>query len=247
MGGSGNLTRTELYTPEASSRIKFATGGTAGLESSNVGSIARRKVTFARGLPGATAPEPSRGLQLDRSSPRQRAETVPELSYELHSGCSVTATISGRVCRALAEHCGESNVHGREVGGILVGHRCERRSENEREYSLSVTDLIPVRSFDSSSAHISLTEDEWIRAERELGQKYTPEGKCRLGWYHTHPVQGIFFSTQDHRAHNIFVEAYQFALVVDPRSMEAGLFYWSSYQERILAGPICFALRRCGK
>src|SRR5947199_73140 len=83
-------------------------------------------------------------------------------------------------------HSGESNVHGREVGGILVGHRCQRRNENHREeYSLSVTDVIPVRSFDNSNAHLSFTEDEWGRAESDLGQKYRPQGKCRLGWYHT--------------------------------------------------------------
>jgi len=185
-------------------------------------------------------------LQLDFPSPaRPHAEAVPELLYDLASGGTVTTTICGRVCRALVKHCGESNVHGHEVGGILVGHRCERRNENDlREYSLSVTDVIPIRSFDSSNAHVSFTEDEWVRAGCELGQKYTPQGKCRLGWYHTHPMQGIFFSTQDHRAHDIFAEAYHFALVIDPRSMEAGLFYWSSYGKRTLAGPILFALRR---
>jgi len=240
--GSGDVTR---ITFEMSSRIKFATGEPASRE--QVPAETSRKVNFVDGLPQATTPELGCGAHLDRVPIHAQVKTVPELSYEMRSGAKVTVTVGGSACRALTEHCGESNVHGREVGGVLVGYRCERHSENnQREYSLCLTDLIPIRSFDSSSAYITFTEDEWIRAERELGQRYSPEGKCRLGWYHTHPVQGMFFSAQDQRAHEIFKEPHQFALVVDPRSMEAGLFYWSSYEEKILAGPLSFGVRRLG-
>ena len=33
-------------------------------------------------------------------------------------------------------------------------------------------------------------------------------------------------------------------LVVDPRSMDAGLFFWEDYGQRRLAGPVRFPLRR---
>jgi len=151
--------------------------------------------------------------------------------------------MSGGLCHSLIEHCEESNVHGREVGGILVGYRCERRDEQGKyRYDVVATDLIPIRSSDSSRSHICFTERAWADAERELNIRYMPEGKRRLGWYHTHPVQGIFFSAQDQRSHAIFTEAYQFALVVAPRRMEAGLFYWSSYHDDIVGGPIRFPL-----
>jgi proteasome lid subunit RPN8/RPN11 len=247
IGDSADLGTAKSQMLKPSSKVKFASD-----ERHSPGAASRdasgHRVTFVDGLPEPRSQEFSKS-QLDAPPPeRPLAEMVPEVSYDLDSGATVTATMCGRVCRALVEHCGESNIHGREVGGVLVGHRSEREDDDHRkQYSLSITDLIPIRSFDSSDAHISITEDEWTRAECELGQKYTPEGKCRLGWYHTHPIQGIFFSKQDHRAHDIFVQAYQFALVVDPRNMEAGLFYWSSYEERILAGPVRFALRRFGK
>jgi len=182
----------------------------------------------------------------------QRVEAVPALSYEIRSLGSVTTTMAGLVCRKLIEHCEESNLHGREVGGILVGYCSERiepdqRMGLERGYEIVVTNSIPISSFDSSNVHLSFTEESWSRAEDEVRQKYAPEGKIRLGWYHTHPDQGIFFSSQDEVAHEIFAEPYQFALVVDPRSMEAGLFYRGLYPQPIMAGPICFRLTQRGK
>jgi proteasome lid subunit RPN8/RPN11 len=194
---------------------------------------------------------PGNSCQSQSNSPqirRQRADVVPEVRYQLQSGSYVNATISGRVCRGLADHGAQSNEHGKEVGGIVVGHWSEqRRPDGTLEHSLSLTDLIPVASFDSSSAHISFTECAWIRAEEELVQRYAPAGKIRLGWYHTHPLQGIFFSDKDQSAHAIFSEPHQFALVIDPLRMEAGWFYWTSYENRILAGPICFGLIRARK
>jgi proteasome lid subunit RPN8/RPN11 len=159
----------------------------------------------------------------------------------MDSGSRVTATISAGACHALVESCGASNMHGREVGGILVGHcRQISRAGSQHDYKLSITDVIPVASLDSSSDHISFGEQAWNRAEHEIKRQYA--GKLKLGWYHTHPTQGIFFSTQDHKAHGVFDQAYHCALVVDPISMEAGLFYWRDRGSRIVAGPICFPL-----
>jgi len=173
---------------------------------------------------------------------------VPELSYELPGLGSVTATITGRVCRMLVEHCKESNFHGREVGGMLVGHCGQREIAGAAvtgpEYELVLTDAIPICSFNNSRDHLSVTEEAWARAEEELRKKYAPQGKVRLGWYHTHPDQGIFFSGKDRTAHRIFGEPYELALVVDPRGMEAGLFHWAWRTSMSVAGPLCFSLVR---
>jgi proteasome lid subunit RPN8/RPN11 len=233
--------------PATPSRIRFLPAGTADMPAVlAAGSV--RRIRFVDGLPKPMSQD-WHGLPLVRPlAKRSYADSVPEISYELRSGSRVMTTICGRACRALAEHCGESNLHGHEVGGILVGTLHQRQNEDEHwNFILSITDLIPIRSFDSSSAHINFTEEDWIAAECELRRRYAPEGKCLTGWYHTHPLQGIFFSLQDRRAHEIFPRPYQCALVVDPRTMEAGLFYWSSYEERVVGGPICFALRRGGK
>jgi proteasome lid subunit RPN8/RPN11 len=91
--------------------------------------------------------------------------------------------------------------------------------------------------------------EDWNRADEYIRRKHEPGGKTRLGWYHTHPDQGIFFSSKDKKAHEVFKEPHQFALVVDPRGMEAGLFHWthaasSNAAGRSVTGPICFSLAR---
>ena len=175
-----------------------------------------------------------------------RTDAVPELSFDLGMPGEATATLTGSVCRSLIEHCGESNLHRREVGGVLVGYRSEREltrnSSKARRYELVVTNAIPVRSFDSSSDHLSFTEESWERVGQEIHDKYAGDRKLWLGWYHTHPEQGIFLSDSDQSAHGIFGEPYQFALVVDPRSMQAGLFHWQWHADKLMAGPICFSL-----
>ena len=141
------------------------------------------------------------------------------------------------------DHCGESNVHGCEVGGILVGYRYERTPEagGPVQHFVTLTDLIPVESCDRSEAHVCFDEDAWEDIERQMNERFAPrKGNAGLGWYHTHPSQGIFFSGQDRDAHTVFQRAHQFALVIDPRVMEAGLFYWLDYDARVLAGPLRF-------
>lgn len=242
----GESSRASELRAEGSGRVKFVGGKIdEHADCCLAGPAASRRITLAPPPQGASADDLCHLQSTPSRIHRQRADIVPEVSYQLRSGCYVSATISGRVCRGLADHGAESNEHGREVGGIVVGHWCkQQRADGKSEHTLSLTDLIAVASYDSSSAHISFTERAWVRAEEELTEKYASAGKIRLGWYHTHPIQGIFFSSKDHSAHSIFSEPYQFALVIDPLRMEAGWFYWASYEDRILAGPICFALIR---
>jgi len=187
--------------------------------------------------------EPRRGLHF--------VHAVPEIAFDLGRMGKANATVTGRACRTVAEHCRESNQHGREVGGLLIGHVCSQkaRGEPERgcEYDLIVTNAIPICTFDNSSVHLNFTEEAWDRAEERIRLSHSADGKTKLGWYHTHPHQGIFFSAKDSAAHQVFAEPYQFALVVDPRGMEAGLFHWISNPEKHVAGPICFSLTRRGR
>jgi proteasome lid subunit RPN8/RPN11 len=168
--------------------------------------------------------------------------SVPELSYRLGTGCTVTATFSSHACRALRNRCAGSNLHGREVGGILIGYSRQTTRVFHRRYEVMVTDVIPIESRDSSSSHISFGHAAWTSVQREISRTYFPEGKCRLGWYHTHPAQGIFFSEQDREGHALFKQPFELALVVDPKSMEAGLYYWRNYGDKTLAGPLRFAV-----
>src|SRR6266404_5974368 len=207
----GNALSNSLAAPppvaERGARVKFRTRGNDLSEAGGEGDAQRRRITFI----GQTKESVPRFCEAASSTARphsHHAEAVPELSYELPGLGSVTATITGRVCRMLVEHCKESNFHGREVGGMLVGHCGQREIAGAAvtgpEYELVLTDAIPICSFNNSRDHLSVTEEAWARAEEELRKKYAPQGKVRLGWYHTHPDQGIFFSGKDRTAHRIF-------------------------------------------
>lgn len=167
-----------------------------------------------------------------------------QLSYELHSGETVTVRMHASACQQLVSHCLVSTRHGYEVAGVLAGYRQESRATKGIQYCLDVTDVLPIESQDRSGSHIRVDEKSWGSVERMLLDLNGSQEKCKLAWYHTHPTQGIFFSRGDWESHLLFARPYQFALVVDPSSMKAGLFYWSDYDSRLQGEPLYFSLKQ---
>jgi proteasome lid subunit RPN8/RPN11 len=204
------------------------------------------RVTNSRSITVLNETQDNKKFDRQNQTHQSHAYAVPSLRYNLDSKVRVEITIPRHVCDALVGHCGDSNRHKREVGGILVGHHYEKEDEQtaDRSHKEVVTDIIPFKSSDSSGAHLRLDENSWVHVQQIFETNYAPENKVRLGWYHTHPTQGIFFSPQDRDAHTVFKMPHQFALVVDPRRMEAGLFYWEDYDKRYLSEPIVFSLKR---
>ena len=204
--------------------------------------VPRPRVRFL--TPRVAVPTPPRdAFTADApADPVFHSDTVPEIVYALPDCTSVRATLSGSVCSALRLHCRESLEHGREVGGVLVGYRTVSQTPAGAAYSVQATDLIPMESSSSSGSHVQFDETDWDYVDQQMESLYAAQGKCRVGWYHTHPTQGIFFSQYDRDAHTVFQQPFQFALVVDPQAMEAGLFYWADYRARSLGGPVRFRL-----
>ncbi len=169
---------------------------------------------------------------------------VPAIAYVLSSRDKIEVTIPRPVCEVLIRHSAESNQHGREVAGILVGYMNEQALiDRNKLYSVCVTDTIPAtRTSFSSNDRIHLDEDFWTEVDYTFDTTYNSQRKKRLGWYHTHPTQGIFFSAHDTDAHTVFTLPFQFALVIDPRHMEAGLFYWKNFDTKLLSGTVRFSL-----
>jgi len=198
----------------------------------------RPRVRFLTPRVAVPAPPPAAFT----ADPVFHSDTVPEVEYSLPDSTSVRATLSGSVCSGLRLHCRESLEHGREVGGVLVGYRTLSQTPAGAAYSVQATDLIPMKSSSSSGSHVQFDETDWDHVDQQMESLYAAQGKCRIGWYHTHPTQGIFFSQYDRDAHTVFQQPFQFALVVDPQAMEAGLFYWADYRARSLGGPVLFRL-----
>jgi proteasome lid subunit RPN8/RPN11 len=174
--------------------------------------------------------------------------SAPSFVYSLASGVVVGVTLISHACELMIRHCSESNRHGREVGGVLVGYSFEVEAvHGARSIQSVTTDIIPITSSDSSGAHLCLSEQDWLYVQRLFDTKYTAQGKVRIGWYHTHPTQKVFFSGMDVDTHTVFRQPHQFALVIDPQKMEAGLFYWKDYERQLLAGPLRFMLEARGE
>jgi proteasome lid subunit RPN8/RPN11 len=169
---------------------------------------------------------------------------APSIRYRLASGAVVEVTITRRTCEEIVQHCRESKRTKREVGGIIVGYASETKgSDVTTSFQVTATDIVRIPSLDSSIAHYAINETQWAEIGQRIETTFTPQGKSRLGWFHTHPNQGVFFSPQDRDVHTIFTLPYQFAIVVDPRNMLAGLFAWADHANRLLTESNYFPLQ----
>jgi proteasome lid subunit RPN8/RPN11 len=185
----------------------------------------------AAGERDGTAPE----LQRGRSDVPARPG---EIYFRPAEHVEVTVCFRPAAWAALLQHCDESNQHGNEICGLLVGTVAGPvRDGRTDQYSLEATDILRLESSDASGAHVSADPETWARIDEQMQQpRFT--GKDRLGWYHTHPTQGVFFSGSDRNFHAVFNRPFQFALVVDPRERIVGLFHWRDRAAQEIAGPL---------
>ncbi len=118
-----------------------------------------------------------------------------------------------------------------EVGGILLGAAYRHES---RVY-VDVHAALPVRSSDHGPVHFTFNADAWANLHRERSERY-PELNI-VGWFHTHPGLGIFFSGDDVVVQSAaFVMPWHVALVVDPVQRTMGLFGRCDGELSALAG-----------
>ncbi len=108
-----------------------------------------------------------------------------------------------------------------EICGVLVGNVYR----DARGPYLYVEAGIRGEHAGSANAQVTFTAETWNHIQKVMEESH-PDKRI-LGWYHTHPGFGIFLSGMDLFIHeNFFNEAWQVALVYDPRNREEGLFVW---------------------
>ena len=122
----------------------------------------------------------------------------------------------------------------RELGGVLLGHATQSGST----ISVHVSAALPVRSDDHGPVHFTFNADTWAQLHMDRAKRY-PQRDV-VGWYHTHPDLGVFYSADDIVVHSAaFVLPWQVGMVLDPVRGEVCLVGWSqkegSSQERDLA------------
>jgi proteasome lid subunit RPN8/RPN11 len=128
--------------------------------------------------------------------------------------------------RALEEVQAQSNSQtASELGGVLLG----RAYQYETRRFVEVEGAMPAPSEDRGPFHFTFNADVWAHVNREREAMFP--GLQIVGWFHTHPGLGVFFSGDDVVVHSAaFVMPWHVALVVDPLRNEAGFFGWKERQ-----------------
>ena len=114
------------------------------------------------------------------------------------------------------------HVHGRkiEVGGLLLGDSIEWPAAGA-DYPFATEVSLAVPAIQLSHSPVSLTMDAsvWNQA-RTLAPKLKV-----VGWFHSHPDLGAFFSGIDRSTQNHFFRLpHQIGLVIDPFRMESACY-----------------------
>jgi proteasome lid subunit RPN8/RPN11 len=146
-------------------------------------------------------------------------------SYRLHGERPPSGTplvLISQVALQQVETHGRSNLE-TELGGALLGY--VYRSGNET--FVEIVAALPAASHDHGPVHFTFTADAWSQLHREREHHY-PELTI-VGWFHTHPDLGVFFSADDVVVHSAaFVLPWHVALVVDPVRGEGCFFGWQT-------------------
>lgn len=179
--------------------------------------------------------EPSSSPDADENQPAvmqpvAAIETLPERQIpgleeecilhgqELLEG-EVTVFLSQLALKQIATHS-YSNLDC-EVGGALLGHPYQF----DDEIFLDVRAAIPAVTADQGPVHFTFTADAWAQLHKDRLQRY-PEYDI-VGWFHTHPDLGVFYSSDDVVVHSAaFTLPWHVGMVVDPLREDTALFGW---------------------
>lgn len=153
-----------------------------------------------------------------RISPGGQASTV--LRHGRDPGRdNVNVYFSSEALRGIDEHTNDSLAV--EVGGVLLG----TVTEGDKNLVVEVTASILAETSDQGPSHFTFTADSWAQIHRDRDEQY--QDLQIVGWYHSHPDLGAFYSQDDVVVHAAaFVLPWHVSLVVDPVRRELCLIGW---------------------
>lgn len=119
--------------------------------------------------------------------------------------------------RRALHHVGDSML---ERGGLLVGVPVAERAGGAPILLVHVVDAVAGVDDDATSLSLRLDASVWSRANASLGA-----GETVVGWFHSHPGLGAFFSDTDRRTQAaFFAHAFSVGWVIDPLRGEEAWF-----------------------
>ncbi|CUS05251.2 protein of unknown function [Candidatus Promineifilum breve] len=118
-----------------------------------------------------------------------------------------------------------------ELGGALLGQVYRYKSG----VVVEVKAALPATSSDHGPVHFTFSADSWSSLHRDRAAHYA--NLDIIGWFHTHPDLGVFYSGDDVVVHSAaFTQPWHVGLVVDPLRDEAAFFGWVGGALSPLAG-----------
>jgi len=106
-----------------------------------------------------------------------------------------------------------------EIGGILLG----QVFRSDRGIVTVLTEAVAAARTEAGLGHVTFSHETWAELYQYL-ESLAPDADI-VGWYHTHPGFGVFFSSQDRFIQeNFFGGTGQVGLVVDPVANSVVLF-----------------------
>lgn len=167
--------------------------------------------------PEGKATHPPLGLD---SLPERRPPSLTETCILHGSQPDQIRIIVGQTAlRQIADHS-ISNLS-TELGGALLG----RAYRHQGDLFVEVSAVLPAQNQDHGPIHFTFTADSWAQFQRDRTAHY-PDLDI-VGWFHTHPGLGVFYSSDDVVVHSAaFTLPWHVGLVVDPVRHEACFFGW---------------------
>ena len=110
-----------------------------------------------------------------------------------------------------------------ELGGLLIGRAYLGGSDIPQSWAplITIDRFVPSDTCRTTSVSLAMDTEVWDRARAALAA----EDGMVVGWYHSHPNLGAFFSGTDRATHHAFFnQPYSVGLVVDPIRDEEAWF-----------------------
>lgn len=108
-----------------------------------------------------------------------------------------------------------------ELGGALLG----KAYRHQGRVIVQVLAALPAVNQDHGPVHFHFSADSWVNLQRDQATHYADLDI--IGWFHTHPDLGVFYSSDDMVVHSAaFTLPWHVGLVVDPVRNEASFFGW---------------------
>jgi len=147
----------------------------------------------------------------------EREPDLHELLRAVAPGSGLLVAVSAVAVETVLRHLAE---HPDEQGGLLLGEAYAEDKDPARSRALRVTQAVPAQDFASSGVSLRMASGVWDDARARLGPQ-----ELVVGWYHSHPGLGAFFSHTDRRTQRAFFpHAYSVGWVVDPLRGESEWF-----------------------